>query len=912
MPATNRVAPSLNASEPMIKAATLLLGLTLLLAVVPAAYPQMPAEETAVNEAVYRQANRINLRQKLADARAVQARGDFSAAAKLYDDAWVLVQKIGSGVDAEAAQTGAGLAAVRLELARAAQHHGSLREAATQVDDVLRVDPGNAQAIAFKAANDKLLADQKGKMPSQSAESRVPAIVDEKVKASTFVQDGRLFFEMNKLDEAEAKLKLALKEDPQNQAAYYYLNLVKDARFKEALNKRDVTSRQGLVEVEEAWATPPSREALPVPNLYARTNLVFTSKGRQAILYKLDHIHLDSIGWDGLPLSEVVKNLSDEAKRRDPEKRGINFIINPNSDSMAAASAPAAGAVDPATGLPQAAGAVAEAVDISAISVKINPPLSDVRLADVLDAIVKVADKPIKYSIESYAVVFSMKGREAAPLFVRIIKVDPNTFEQGLESVIGFDFGSLAQASSGGSSGGSSGSSSSGSSSSSQGGGILTVARVNVSGGTSSGGGGSSGGGSSGGGISSVTRTNHMEAVQAAVRQFFVAMGVDLSPPKNIFFNDREGSLVVRATLQDLDVIETAVQVLNIAPPQVNIKTKFVEVSQNDTKALGFDWYLGNTLMNNGTMGLSGGTAPSYSGQPTVANPAGSFPGNSLAGTTIAPATSDGLLTSGLRSTVNNIPAAPAVFTLSCSLTDPQFRVVLTALDQRDGVDLLNEASVTTLSGRQTEIQVVDLQTIVTGTSLNQTASSSSTTTTSSTGSGVVGSTVSYPVSTLPFGPTLDVIPYVSADGFTVQMTIIPTITEFLGYDNPGQFVPQAQSVGAGNVAIPLTATLPLPHFRLRQVTTSAIVWDGQTVVLGGLITENVTKLKDKVPVLGDLPLVGVLFRSESSSTQRKNLIIFVTPTIIDPAGNRFHSEDEMPFAQNAIPAQRAILPAAQ
>jgi len=107
--------------------------------------------------------------------------------------------------------------------------------------------------------------------------------------------------------------------------------------------------------------------------------------------------------------------------------------------------------------------------------------------------------------------------------------------------------------------------------------------------------------------------------------------------------------------------------------------------------------------------------------------------------------------------------------------------------------------------------------------------------------------------------------------------------------------------------APPLRAQLPLPHFRLRQVVTSANVWDGQTVVLGGLISEDVTKFKDKVPVLGDLPLVGRLFRSESSSTAKKNLMIFVTPTIIDAAGNRLHSEDEMPFAQSSIPPQRPI-----
>ncbi len=205
--------------------------------------------------------------------------------------------------------------------------------------------------------------------------------------------------------------------------------------------------------------------------------------------------------------------------------------------------------------------------------------------------------------------------------------------------------------------------------------------------------------------------------------------------------------------------------------------------------------------------------------------------------------------------------------------------------------------------------------TIVTGTSLNQT-------TTGGAGgalagavgaAGAVGSTINYPTAVLPFGPSLDVIPYVSADGYTIEMTLIPTVTEFLGYDEPGQFVPQAQSVsgGTGGAAIPLRAQLPLPHFRLRQVTTSAIVWDGQTVVLGGLITENVTKIKDKVPVLGDIPLVGRFFRSESSASSKRNLMIFVTPRIIDPAGNPFHSEEEMPFAaQTTIPPQRPLPPA--
>jgi Flp pilus assembly secretin CpaC len=82
-------------------------------------------------------------------------------------------------------------------------------------------------------------------------------------------------------------------------------------------------------------------------------------------------------------------------------------------------------------------------------------------------------------------------------------------------------------------------------------------------------------------------------------------------------------------------------------------------------------------------------------------------------------------------------------------------------------------------------------------------------------------------------------------------MTIIPTLVQFLGYDDPGPFVPQAQAVAGSTIGTPLTATLPLPKFRVRQVLTSAIVWDGQTVMLGGLIAEDVSKQKDKVPILG-------------------------------------------------------------
>jgi general secretion pathway protein D len=266
------------------------------------------------------------------------------------------------------------------------------------------------------------------------------------------------------------------------------------------------------------------------------------------------------------------------------------------------------------------------------------------------------------------------------------------------------------------------------------------------------------------------------------------------------------------------------------------------------------------------------------------------------------------LLSGGLRNVVGSEGGTiPALASFTGILTDPQFRVVIRALEQRKGGEVLLAPEVTTLSGRQAQVQMVNIEAVVTGVDNNQsTTGGGGGGFGGAGGAGAVGSTINYNVQMMPFGPTLDVLPVVCADGYTIQMTILPTVTEFGGYKDPGGFVPQAQSVsgGLGGAAIPLTAQLPLPWFKVRQVTTTCTIWDGQTIVLGGLMGEYVTKYKDKVPILGDLPYLGRFFRSESEETKKKNLLIFVTPTIIDPAGNRLHSDEEMPFAQTGIPPQ--------
>ena len=920
----------------MIKSVFFSIGLAGLL-LFPAAAPAQDDTTVAVNEAVLRQANTITLRQKLSDARATARRGDLINAAKLYQESVALAQQVGSGIDTEAAQALAGLVSTRLALAGDAQSHGNLIEADAQVRQVLKADPKNTTAQAFKTQNDQMLTAAKGRMPDAATLEQVPQLITNKLEAGTLVRDGKLFYEMGKLDEAEVKFSEAIKLNPDNAGAIYYLSLIQQAKFARAAALHNVDNQKRVEQVEKQWLLPASTVTFPnIPNPYATNPLVYTGPGRQAIIAKIDHTRLDKVAFDGLPLNEVLRNLSEQVRLRDPEKKGVNFLINPNG----AAAGGGGGKVDPATGLPAApAAGGGETADIGGYIVKI-PSLNDVRLADVLDAIVTVSEKPIKYSIQDYAIVFQAKGAETPQLFMRTFKVDPNTFYSGLQSVSSQSFGA---SSSGGNNGGGNngGGNNGGGNRGNNGGGNgngngndsggSTVGIVDAFGGGGGGGNGGRGGnrgnnngnatpavgaagGAAGGipgqgtGLEYITKVTDAATPSAAVAAFFTALGVNLKEPagKAVFFNDRLGLLFVKATDEDLDIIERAIETLNKVPPQVHVKARFIEVEQDDNKQLGFDWYLGQFNMGNQAVG-TGGTSPSLNVPTSVANPIGAFPGNTAA-SVIPPSATDQLLTGGL-----NNSGSPTIATFTGILTDPNFRVALHALETRAGAETLAEPEAFTTSGRQVQMRGTTVKNIITGVD-NNTSNNSNNNNNNNNGNGNGNgsssslSTITYEVTSVELGPILDVVPYVLSDGYTINMSLIPSETDFLGYDtSPGFNIQSSGSAnaGGGSAVVGYVAVMPpLPMFTVRQIVANVNVWDNQTVALGGLITSTVTSSKDKVPVLGDVPLFGRLFQSQSKAAKKKNLMIFVTATIVDPAGNRVHSDDDLPFAQTAVPAQ--------
>lgn len=521
------------------------------------------------------------------------------------------------------------------------------------------------------------------------------------------------------------------------------------------------------------------------PDSSARTNQVRFSPHRARIEEKLDSIVLEEVSFNDVPLAEVVKVLSEEARQRDPDKRGLNFIIN----SVSANS----------RYLLNRVGGVSPFGSLDQVLVRVHPPLRNLRLRDVLDVIVIQAASKLRYSVEDYAVVFSSTVPEPEALFTRVFKLNTGAILENLEK---------------------------------------TQTR------------------------SGHTPASHDSNRPAAtlndrLRQYLVAAGVDAAingtrsgefpvsgTGRAVVLNETNGVLFARVTMQELDIIENAMQLLNQVPPHVWFDVKIAELTEHDYRNLGFDWFLGGTATNKNI---------------TLRKPP-SGPPESPAPASINPVTEPG-------SNATNQPRA-----LTGVLTEPQLRVLLRTLEQRGGVDILSVPRVTTVSGRQAKIELVEKKTIVTGLALPKDKTDSPST------------QAPYATEEVPFGPSIEVVPSVLADGRSIQLTVVASMTEFLGYDDPGPFT--VPNVEGNRVVDPPRAMPPLPAIRSHRASTTAVLQPGETLLLGGFASVDTVRFKDKVPVIGDMPLLGRLFRKEGVSERRKNILFFITPSLADPAGN--------------------------
>jgi general secretion pathway protein D len=424
---------------------------------------------------------------------------------------------------------------------------------------------------------------------------------------------------------------------------------------------------------------------------------------------------------------------------------------------------------------------------------------------------------------------------------------------------------------------------------------------------------------------------------RSGAREFLENQGITFPPGASANFLASSSKLIVRNTQPNLDLIDQLVDLgSSTVESQVEIEAKFVEISQNNLKELGFDWLLGQFAMpfgtgvygSGGTSGFTGDLsdrAPGLDGNqgfpfvnPQNGTPIGTNPitgGNRSGGTAISANAIDGLL---LGSTAG-ATAAPGILALAGIFTNPQFQLVIRALDQQKGIDLLSAPRVTTRSGEVARMELVRefrYPTQFDPPQVPQTASSG----------GANQSFIPIPPTTPTafeiknLGVELEVEPTVGPDGYTIELNLSPRITEFDGFINYGSPInADVTYINPVNFLNSVSRTIQVsenvinqPIFSVRETRTQVTVYDGATVVLGGLMREDIQKVEDKTPILGDIPLLGRLFRSSADQHIKRNLIMFVTATLLDPAGQRLLQEienDEIMALPDGLSVESEIIP---
>ncbi|HAS81251.1 MAG TPA: hypothetical protein DCS43_00875, partial [Verrucomicrobia bacterium] len=363
------------------------------------------------------------------------------------------------------------------------------------------------------------------------------------------------------------------------------------------------------------------------------------------------------------------------------------------------------------------------------------------------------------------------------------------------------------------------------------------------------------------------------------LKVFFQEMGVDWPDKSSIKFVRALGKLVVANTLENLTVFEKVLSILNVVPYQIEIEARFIEVAQLDVDSLGLEWLLNDNweiAQKKGSAGSPLGAREQIRMDSSAAN------GGFTAGNRYLSA--DGLTGPG------GVPIIDQVASITSVLTNPELTMVLHALQQRGATDLLSAPKITTQSGQQATIRVVTE--CIYPTEFETSGIGGSTTTTSgnnNAGGGVVGAVVTPSNFQMrEVGVILKVTPSVSPEGQMIDLELNPEVVSEPTWRNYGSTYTSYDP--NGNPVIQ-SLNMEQPFFHTRRLETKLLIYNGATVVMGGMITEVRREVDDKIPLLGDIPLVGRLFRSQYESSEKRNLLIFVTARLVDPSGRALDRE---------------------
>lgn len=300
-----------------------------------------------------------------------------------------------------------------------------------------------------------------------------------------------------------------------------------------------------------------------------------------------------------------------------------------------------------------------------------------------------------------------------------------------------------------------------------------------------------------------------------------------LSPNTKILADKRTNSLLLMGRKGDLDALEIVLDSVDIMLAQVLLETVIIEVTLGDTVETGFAWLQRSvTAYNEEKAGPGGGV--------TIRTPVLSFGGASVP--------REGNFRSGENVTRDDPGGTVGALTYFLTIEDLNLDAIIRMAAQSSDARVVSTPVILTTDNTEAKIVAAEQRPVVTSTSLQTTGQQ----------------TQNFEYRNI--GITITITPRINPSGF-VMMEISQNADEVLS------------ETQINNTTVPIIGK--------RELSAQVGVQSRQTVVLGGLVRTDNSKARTKVPVLGDIPLLGYFFRADSNRRNRSELIVLITPYVL-------------------------------
>jgi len=373
-----------------------------------------------------------------------------------------------------------------------------------------------------------------------------------------------------------------------------------------------------------------------------------------------------------------------------------------------------------------------------------------------------------------------------------------------------------------------------------------------------------------------------------------VALGVTFPEGAYAVYNKNTSQLKVVNNAEMLELIGQLISAAEEETLLIQVGIRLVEINQLDLDSVTMNSTLGGSGLSPVPAGLissSGGSAPSASTQQGVnaqlnqVQGVGLLPNNTL----------QSFLLNGVLAGTNQT-SSYSLNTLDLGgtiLNGMQFRALITAVSQKNSANVLANPSIVLKRGQEGSIEVTQEFRYVK--EYNDPQSSIRTIQSTSTNAAaislidvpgpetVIGSFPSSISDPEPIGVKMGVKPDVTGDNSRVLLELKPSFVDFEGFINYGTEINSSYTQSYYNKKVTiLTNNIRQPVFVRRDLELPAVeVTDGYTLLLGGLLREDIQNIDEKVPIIGDIPIFGRAFQGKTEQAIKKNTLIFVTPRIL-------------------------------